>query len=231
MADPEGVLAFLQELEVADEEVGARLEELDELARETEAVRSTALELEAFEARLPSERERVAGELEQAEEDAAAARDALAAAEKAMQAATDDREADSGHFLVRARDRLAVAERRRSEADGARRDLEVLAGAAEEEARELERKARVLAGTLRGQPRLAEDAGADPGPGFAGIAGWGETARASLFVARGQAAAEREAIIRQANEVAALALGEPLSSLGAARVAQRVEEKLGRDGA
>jgi hypothetical protein len=51
-------------------------------------------------------------------------------------------------------------------------------------------------------------------------------ARASLFVARGQVAAEREAVIRQANELGAVALGEPLTSASAAVVTRRVERAL-----
>ena len=56
---------------------------------------------------------------------------------------------------------------------------------------------------------------------------WSEIARASLFVARGQLSAEREAVIRQANELGALALGEPLSAMGTGALARRVEQALG----
>ena len=55
----ERALAFIHELEQADEAAAAVLAELDELARETEAVRTRAVELEAFHIRLPAERERI----------------------------------------------------------------------------------------------------------------------------------------------------------------------------
>ena len=56
---------------------------------------------------------------------------------------------------------------------------------------------------------------------------WTEVARASLFVARGQLSIEREAVIRQANELGAVALGEPLSSMGTGALTRRVERALG----
>jgi len=56
---------------------------------------------------------------------------------------------------------------------------------------------------------------------------WTEVARASLFVASGQLSAEWEAIIRQANELGALTLGEPLSAMGTGALTRRVEQALG----
>ena len=58
----------------------------------------------------------------------------------------------------------------------------------------------------------------------ADLATWATEARAALFVARGRLAAERDAVIRQANELAALVLGEPLSVQSAGLVARRVEQ-------
>ena len=120
-----------------------------------------------------------------------------------------------------------MAERRREEirAERARLDQE-----AEEAAREtptLERRARELAAALRSRPRLAEQAGLDPHPGLEGVAEWGSRARAALFVARSGLAAERDALVRQANELGALVLGEPLTSVSPAAVARRVERERG----
>ena len=52
---------------------------------------------------------------------------------------------------------------------------------------------------------------------------WAGRARAALFVARGGLAAERDAVVRQANELGALVLGEPLTAGGPASVARRIE--------
>ncbi|MDQ3857803.1 MAG: hypothetical protein M3327_05050, partial [Actinomycetota bacterium] len=70
---------------------------------------------------------------------------------------------------------------------------------------------------------LGSAAGAEAGPTLADVARWATEARAALFVARGRLAAEREALIRQANELGTVVLGEPLASQSAALVARRVE--------
>ncbi|MEO8290548.1 MAG: hypothetical protein ABI649_06080 [Gaiellaceae bacterium] len=224
--ESESVLAFLRELEQADEEVGAVLAELDELARESEAVRLRALELEAWLLRVPADLEAAGKAVTRAREELVAAREARAEADEALERAGEDAVRAAEHFAVRASDRVSVAERRAAKADGARAALEEEAREAVEESGALERRAHELARALRGRPRLAEDAGADPAPGLAGVAEWGSTARAALFVARGQLAAERDAVIRQANELGSLALGEPLTSASAAVVARQVERHL-----
>jgi hypothetical protein len=224
--DRELVLRFLRELERADEEVGAVLAELDGLAEEAEVVRLRALELEAFGIRLPAERDRIAGGLEHVRSEVEAARSALAQAEEAVRRADGDAATEAARFETRARDRLSVAKGRFEQAEAESANLERRARTAENEGRELEREARRLAGELRNRSRLAEDAGADPRPGLSGIAEWGSAARAALFVARGQLAAERDAVIRQANELGALALGEPLTSVATSAVARRVEREL-----
>jgi hypothetical protein len=224
-------LAFIRELEQADEAVAAVLTELDELYAACEAVRGRALELEAFFVRLPDER--AAASL--AEEGARAAVDeSRAAAERAAEelraaeAVRDDqRSAAARRFDVRARDVLRTAERRRREAGEHAARLETQADAAADEAQELARRARELAAALGERPRLAAEAGALPAEGLAGIADWGTRARAALLVARGQLAAERDAVVRQANELGALVLGEPLTATSAAGVARRVERELG----
>ena len=118
-------------------------------------------------------------------------------------------------------------DRRVVEATKAAEDLENRVAEATIEGHELHGRARKLAAELRGRPRIAEDAGKEPGPGLVGVEAWSEIARASLFVARGQLSAEREAVIRQANELGALALGEPLSAMGTSALTRRVEQALG----
>jgi hypothetical protein len=224
-------LAFIRELEQADEAVAAVLTELDELYAAGETVRERALELEAFLVRLPGERSAAA----LAEEEArAAAAERRTTAERAAQelraaeaAGDEDRLAAARRFDVRARDAVGTAERLRREAEEQAARLEAQAGAADEEARELARRAKDLAAALAERPRLAADAGAPPEGSLASIAEWGTRARAALLVARGQLAAERDAVVRQANELGALVLGEPLTATSAAGVVRRVERELG----
>jgi hypothetical protein len=223
-------LALLHELERADEEVAATLTELDELYAETEAVRERALELEAFFVRLPARRAATAGERDRARHVEAEARAAVETAAAALREAEASGNADAlaaaRRLDVRARDSLTAAERRASGAEEAIGRLEADASAAQRERESLDRRARGLAGALRERPRLAADAGDDPAPGLTGVSEWGTHARAALLVARSQLADDRDAVIRQANELGALVLGEPLTATSAHDVARRVEHEL-----
>jgi hypothetical protein len=220
-------LAFLRELERADQETAVALAELDELARAAEDVRARALELEAASLRLPAERERVHAALAGGEREAAEWRPALADARAELAAAeqgrNSDRQAAARRAEVRARDALRMAERKIAAATDEKRRLEEREAATRREAESLEARSRELAALLAGRPGLAGQAGGDPGPGLAGAVEWAGRARAALFVARGRLVAEREGLIRQANELGALVLGEPLTASSAAQVTRRVE--------
>jgi hypothetical protein len=223
---PEGILALLRELERADEEVGAVLADLDRLGERLDSLRTRVSDLRAFEDRLPFERERRVSMLERARAEAESAHDALEKAAEAVRSAKPEAAREAVLFEVRARDRVHSAERNLAEAGKVAASLEREATEAGREARDLHRSARALAEELGGRSRLAEDAGKEPGRGLDGVIAWAEVARASLFVARGQVTAEREAVVRQANELGAVALGEPLTSASPAIVARRVDQGL-----
>ena len=224
----EGALEFLRELERADDAVAAVLAELDELAEETQRVGERALELEAFFIRLPADLERTASALVRAERELGEAEEVLAATEAELAAAEGrkdhERLASARRAEVRARDVLRMAQRR---VGAARDEAEAFArkrAAAEGEAGALEARAGELAAALATRPQLAENGGQAPGAGLAGVRAWATQARAALFVARGALAREREGVIRQANELGALVLGEPLTASSAATVTRRVEQ-------
>jgi len=224
-------LAFIRELEQADEVVAAVLTELDELYAACEGVRKRALELEAFFVRLPAEHAAAARAGEEArarlDESRAAAGRAADEVRAAEAAGDDERLAAARRFHVRARDAVHSGERLLREAEEHSAQLEAQVDAAGDEAQVLARRARELAAALAERPRLAAEAGAPPEEGLAGIAEWGTRARAALLVARGQLAGEREVVVRQANELGALVLGEPLTATSAAGVVRRVERELG----
>jgi hypothetical protein len=121
------------------------------------------------------------------------------------------------------RDQLRTAERRAEAAAADATRITTEAEAAEREAGELVARSRALAEALRDRPGVADQAASDPGDDLASIGRWATEARAALFVARGRLAAEREAVIRQANELGTAVLGEPLAAQSAALVARRVE--------
>jgi hypothetical protein len=225
-------LALVRELERTDERAAGELEELDALHAKTEAVRKRALELLAFRERLPAEREERARELAEAERGLVEARTVAARAaadlEEAERSGDDERLAAARRFEVRARDAVSVAERRAREARERSERLETEAGDAEREAAALEHRAGELAAALDGRARVGVQAGALPEPGLDGVAAWGSRSRAALLVARSQVAAEREAVIRQANEVGSVVLGEPLAAAPPSVVVRRVEKVFGR---
>ena len=224
-------LALVRELERADEEVAALLTELDELYADVEAVRDRALELEAFFARLPAEREAARAAVEETRREAAEAEETAARAAAELRDAEakgkDEHIAAARRFEVRARDATSTAARLAGEARAAAASLEERAARSEEEAASLAEDATDLAAALRRRPRLAVEAGSEPGAGLEGASEWAARARAALLVARSSLASERDAVIRQANELGTLVLGEPLGATAAAAVARRLERELG----
>lgn len=221
-------LAFLRELEAADETLSAAEAELAELGAEVERVRLRAAELEGFLSRLPVERERLRTEQAGAEQQAARALRAKNEASESLADAERGRSADAvaeaRRAVIRTQDALRMADRHVSELGEESALLEDTAAEAICEAAELERRARRLAAEFGQHPRLTEQDASDPPPGLAGIVEWGSAARAALFVARGGLSSEREAVIRQANELGSVLLGEPLLAAKPATVLRRVEE-------
>ncbi|HYM63629.1 MAG TPA: hypothetical protein VES61_03015 [Gaiellaceae bacterium] len=222
-------LAFLQELERVDETLQAAAAELDELGAEVERVRLVAAELEAFQAQLPVARERLEAERAEAARQAADALRAGDEAEASLQAAdrgrSEEAAAGARRAVVRTRDAQRMAERRVAELGEGAAKLAGAAAGAIREAAELEEQARELATAFGEHSRLTEQATSDPAPGLAAVVEWGRAARAALFVARGGLNSEREAVIRQANELGSVLLGEPVFAVRPAVVRRRVEER------
>ena len=228
MADPR--LALLHELERADEAVAAELAETDELSAGVDGLRVRALELDEFLARLP-ERRAVSSEavvearraLEEAEAGVTLAADEVARAEAG---GDEERLAEARRFELRARDSLGMAKRRLEFAVERGAELDAQADAAERESASLDARTAELAAALLARPRLSGEAVVKPGRGPVAVAEWGTRARAALLVARSQLNTEREAVVRQANELGASVLGEELPVLGTAAVADRIEQEL-----
>ncbi len=224
-------LALLRELEQADETIAAELADADELYAAVEDLRRRALELQEFLARLPGERADAAEAVSSADRAREEAREAVrqAAAALAEMERRGDPEvlAEARRVEVAARDTLHVIERRAAAARDRAAAIEDRARAAEAETPALEHRAAELAATLARRSRVGGDAVAEPGSGPAALAEWATGARAAVLVARSQIAAERDAVVRQANELAAVVLGEALPTLGAAEAVRRVERVLG----
>jgi DNA repair exonuclease SbcCD ATPase subunit len=221
----ERALAFLEELDRADSEVSATLAELENLEADVEALRVRALELDSFLAGLPAERERLTERRVERARLVETSRSELAAGERELATADESTNREAVRMIVALRDCLRTAERKAAEAEAELAQLESRASAAATEAPELLAHASRLAARLRDRPRLAEATGVLPGPTLAGVAEWAGAARAALFVARGSLAEERDALLRQANELGTVLLGESVFAASAADVARRLRSR------
>jgi septal ring factor EnvC (AmiA/AmiB activator) len=98
----------------------------------------------------------------------------------------------------------------------ARAELGILAAEGEEIARHLAVVSRV---SMSGRTRPEHDLG--------GLAAWASRVHAALVVVRAQLATERDRLVREANELGSVVLGESLSGRGVASVARCVREFAG----
>jgi chromosome segregation ATPase len=198
------------------------LAELDGLAGQVGRIGEDSARVRERQAVLPAEREeaeRTLGEAEREVEERRASHDEAQAAA----AASDDPAAARAE--VRAHDLLHSAKRR---AMHARAGLERLDHEREQvvaEAGELRERAAEIAARLAERPGLPEAAGRSPGDAPEELVDWATETRASLLVARSNLGAQRDAVIRQANELGALVLGEPLTTQSPSAVRQQLEAR------
>jgi hypothetical protein len=162
-------------------------------------------------------------ELRAAAEARADAERAVVAAEAELERARGDAERLTAERHVRqAQDRVREADRWSERAGGDRERLEQEAEARHREAGRLEARAHEVSE----EPRLAH-AVAPPAGGLHGVLDWGARARGELLVAHAALATERDKVVREATELMAGVLGEPLISTPVAGVRARVERALG----
>jgi len=218
----EPLLSIADDLERRDERAAEELLEVERLQAEVDELRAHAgavaaflRELPALQAALEQEERAAAEELDGAREVARVAESELARvqergsesarleAARAAQHARDDVEA--GELRVK----RAAIERVRLEQDAAERGAE---------AERLEHRAAELAL----HPRLAHDV-APPATGLHGVLDWAARARGELLLSHAALATERDKIVREATELVASLLGEPLVSTGAAGLRERLE--------
>jgi DNA repair exonuclease SbcCD ATPase subunit len=189
---------------------------------EVQAVREGAAAAASFLAGLPQTLA-----TRRAEVDAAAAAELEATARfgeakaEHEQAEREDERLATARALERARDRLREAELRLASARGAVELLEREAHRRRDDAASLEARAAELAA----RPRLAGET-AHPPAGLDALLDWASRARGELLLARAGLATEREAVVREASEVVASVLGEPLAVTSVAGVRGRLARAL-----
>ena len=185
----------LRRLAALDAELAESASSLRELDGNVAAIRGRAEAIDAFFGAYPEEEAHRAAELQDAEDELSRRRDELASAQHGLaQAHEDEARIHAEHAVARALDHIAVADDRLGRAQSAHDELERDAAALPRELGDLEERARAIPDV----PPLG-------GP----LVEWASHAHAELFVAAGQVDVQRERVIREANELASMLLGEP----------------------
>jgi chromosome segregation ATPase len=196
----EPLLTFADELERRDASVAAQLARVESLQAEVEEIRTHARAAVDFLASLPAALAGHARDEEQAEADRAAAQRRLGEAEQEKD--------ETARVLAvrRAHDAIADAERR---VERAREHQAVL------EREGAERRDEGV--------RLAERAGV---AALDAVLPWASQRRGELVLEGSGLARERDAVVREASELLASVLGDPLAATSVAGLRARLERAL-----
>jgi DNA repair exonuclease SbcCD ATPase subunit len=214
----ERAIQELRGLERRDAELSERVERFHRLASDVAAIRARAEAIDAFFAGYPEAEDRARRVLEAAESELADRRVAVESAQTAVANARDDEgRAAAERALARAADSLAVAEGRVSRAVAERDELERDAAALPADLPTLAGRAREIAAELAAE--APDDAPRE-------LVEWAAHAQATLFVAAGQLDTQRDRVIREANELATMLIGEPTYGATPAQARARVEATL-----
>jgi len=217
-------LAFAVELEQRDATVAERIDALAASGSDVERMRRRAAELQSLLGRVPAERAHLDDAAAESARALESANAALIEADAVLARARGDAREAARLAASRAAAAVRAEEERQERLARRRAALEQETGQLGAEAAGLERQAREVAARLAESARVS--ATAAPEPGLAGIVAWGARAQAAVLVARGGLESERERIVREANELAASVLGEPLYTASVALVRRRLEQAL-----
>jgi chromosome segregation ATPase len=199
----------LRRLAAHDVELAEAASALRGLDGTVATIRGRAEAIDAFFAAYPAEQAHRGAELKEAQEELPRRRDELAASQRTLAEAHEaEAQIHAEHAVARALDHIAVAEDRLARAQSAQDDLERDAAALPRELDELETRARAVP---------------DVPPLGSSLIEWASHAHAELFVAAGQIDVQRERVIREANELASMLLGEPTYGVTVAQALARVE--------
>ena len=218
---------YLRELIDREESAAADVAALDCLLDETVRTRERVERIQHTLDTEQVDRARHRATIEAARDEIEVRKAAVAAAERRLAGAEagDDPDAvgPARTELTRARDTVASAQTSLERFDAAHEAFEGQVTAARQDEPLVQDDAERIAALLANRPRVAPAAGKVPSSGLGGVADWAVAARAALLVARSAAATERDAIIRQANELGSAALGSPLAASGPRAVLDRLQ--------
>lgn len=216
----ESLLSFAEELERRDADVAQALTGVERLQSELEELRAHAAATAAFLDALPAAlAERAADE-----RDASGARDhaeqAVRTAEQLVErAGNEDQRLEAERALQQMRDDLHASEFWVAQSREAHAELERDGAARRVEADALAQRAVELAPRVRDVPPAS--------PSLDGAVEWAARARGALLLQRAGLARERDEVVREATELLASVLGDPLTATAVAGVRERLARALG----
>jgi chromosome segregation ATPase len=218
MADARHV-RFARELEERDRAVAADLAEVRALQADVEELRTHAQAGNETIARYPAAAAEVAAAVAEAQRELhARERELAAASEEHARAREGDAKAAAQRALTRAEDAASSARKRVARVEDERDALAREHERATADRPRLQARAAELGRRLAAAPRTTAV------PAAVDAAAWAARARAALFVAAGSLEADRERIVREANELAAAALGEPTAYASVSLIRARIEQ-------
>jgi hypothetical protein len=215
----ESLLSFAEELERRDADVAQALTGVERLQAEVEELRAHASAAAAFLEALPAAlAERAADERVAIETRERAVQEVRTAEQLAERAGKEDERLEAERALQQARDDLHAAEFWVAQSGAAHAELERDGAARRVDAELLARRAVELAPRVR-----------DVTAGSANLDGaleWASRARGALLLQRSGLARERDEVVREATELLASVLGDPLTTTAVAGVRERLARAL-----
>ena len=199
-------LSELRDLARHDAELAARADDLRARDEEANGLRRRAETIDAFFATFAEEDARRRAAVAAALRELAGRRDELEQAEATLRRSRDeDARIHAQRAVDRAHDHIAIAAKNLARAEDDDAELEREAVELTDELAEVERRSGA---GVRGARALID---------------WASHEHAELFVAAGQIDVQRERVIREANELATMLLGEPTYGATVAQALARVE--------
>jgi chromosome segregation ATPase len=218
MADARHV-QLARELEQRDTTIADALATVRALQADVEELREHAQAARAIVERHADARAEVEHALDETRIELHAREEELATAEAELASAREgEPELAARRALTRAGDAATSARQRVARVEHERETLEREHARAEADVPRLRARAAELAARLTATPR------ATAVPFDEDEIEWTSRARAALFVAAASLETEREQVVREANELAAAALGDPTSATSVSLVRARIEQ-------
>lgn len=219
------LLDLAADLERRDAAVAAEIDRVARLADGAKEIAARADAIGALLANAPTEH----AAMDRAEAEASAHRRVaevdLAAAVANLETASRGN-ADAKRDLGNAQDAVRDAAARVERIACTRATLVKSEGAARADVSNLVAQAQEIAGRLAELSRVSESGRTLPEPTLDGLHVWATRVRAALVVVRGQLDVERDRLVREANELGSVVLGEQLAGSSVELVGQRVRTML-----